>query len=83
MFKGSAWETGRVDLRAAGLPFKVKKHHQLFIRSRNEALTLAMRVNNPDRSSPTINRRVAGETPSQKMDAKKSKKEEWVHDSWD
>jgi hypothetical protein len=47
---------GRVDLRAAGLPFKFKKRRQLFIRSRNEALTLAMCINNPDRSSPTINR---------------------------
>jgi hypothetical protein len=35
--KGLARETGRVDLRAAGLPFKFKKRRQLFIRSRNEA----------------------------------------------
>jgi hypothetical protein len=35
---GSAGETGRVDLRAAGLTFKFKKRRQLFIRSRNEAL---------------------------------------------
>jgi len=38
------------------LPFKFKKYRQLFIRSRNEALIVAMRVNNPDRLSPAINR---------------------------
>jgi len=36
--------------------FSFKKRRQLFIRSRNEALTVTMRVNNPDRSSPKINR---------------------------
>jgi hypothetical protein len=30
MFKGSSWETSRVDLRAAGLTFKFKKRQSAF-----------------------------------------------------
>jgi len=40
MFKGSAGEASRVDLRAVGSTFKFKKRCQLPIRCRNEALTV-------------------------------------------
>jgi hypothetical protein len=40
-----------------GLDFSSLRNALSFsIRSRNEALTVAMRVKNPDRSHPTINR---------------------------
>jgi hypothetical protein len=39
-----------------GLAFQVQETPSAFLRSRNEALTVAMRVNNPDRLSPVINR---------------------------
>jgi hypothetical protein len=39
-----------------GLAFQVQETPSAFHPSRNEALTLAMRANNPDGLSPAINR---------------------------
>jgi len=54
MFRGSAWETGRVDLRAVGLTFKFKKRRQLFVRARQSTAELQA-TSGKARPKPSMN----------------------------
>jgi len=50
--------TARSGIAGAYRRFQFDKRGQLLIRMQNKAFTLAMRVNNPDRSPLTINQRI-------------------------